>query len=305
MKRLFSPVLAVGIMLAAAHLALACTSFAVYGVRGPIFGMNWDLPSSDEAEQSAYGFFDRRPNRVAIYSTNGIKVFQYDHNFFFTDRGVFGCIQAAYPPQRMESGTKRIVNWYDLFHWGVKLERAPEIAEFLADHRLRHSLDTDVHCLFADSQGGAVIVETGVDDNVLLPREGSYIVMANFFLHVLEGELAEEFAQKYPEWDLLEALDFDGRYRRAQAMIEAALDDFDHTRAFEVLEAVTQRITKFSVVMVPEERKLFFALLGDFSRIWEVDLEAETIATYKGFAEQRVERLDIQGITVSRLLGWR
>ncbi|WP_461371717.1 hypothetical protein, partial [Candidatus Darwinibacter acetoxidans] len=57
MKRLFSPVLAVGIMLAAAHLALACTSFAVYGVRGPIFGMNWDLPSSDEAEQSAYGFF--------------------------------------------------------------------------------------------------------------------------------------------------------------------------------------------------------------------------------------------------------
>lgn len=107
-------------------------------------------------------------------------------------------------------------------------------------------------------------METGVDDNVLLPREGSYIVMANFFLHVLEGELAEEFAQKYPEWDLLEALDFDGRYRRAQAMIEAALDDFDHTRAFEVLEAVTQRITKFSVVIVPEERKLFFALLGIF-----------------------------------------
>ena len=115
--------------------------------------------------------------------------------------------------------------------------------------------------------------------------------------------MAEEFAQKYPEWDLLEALDFDGRYRRAQAMIEAALDDFDHTRAFEVLEAVTQRITKFSVVIVPEERKLFFALLGDFSRIWEVDLEAETIATYKGFAEQRVERLDIQGITVGSACG--
>jgi len=52
----------------------------------------------------------------------------------------------------MDRGTKRIVNWYDLFHWGVKLERAPEIAEFLADYRLSHSLDTDVHCLFADSQ---------------------------------------------------------------------------------------------------------------------------------------------------------
>jgi hypothetical protein len=39
------------------HLALACSSFAVYGKNGPFFGMNVDMPTRAEAAESAVGFF--------------------------------------------------------------------------------------------------------------------------------------------------------------------------------------------------------------------------------------------------------
>ncbi len=91
----------------------------------------------------------------------------------------------------------------------------------------------------------------------------------------------------------------------AETMIQSSLDDFDYMKAFEVLEAVSQPITKFSIVIAPEQKQLYIALFRDFSQIWQVDLEAETIATYLGFADYRIEKLDVKGWTVDELMEWR
>jgi hypothetical protein len=91
----------------------------------------------------------------------------------------------------------------------------------------------------------------------------------------------------------------------AETMIQSSLDDFDYMKALEVLEAVSQPITKFSIVIAPEQKQLYIALFRDFSQIWQVDLEAETIATYLGFADYRIEKLDVKGWTVDELMEWR
>lgn len=104
---------------------------------------------------------------------------------------------------------------------------------------------------------------------------------------------------------LMDYLDFDKRYSMAEIMIESSLADFDHMKAFEVLEAITQPFTKFFIIIVPEQQQLYIALFRDFSRIWQVDLEAETIATYLGFADYRIEKLDVKGFTVYELMEWR
>lgn len=305
MKRLFSIALVLVLILSATQLAIACSSFAVYGKNGPIIGMNWDVPAYGEVEQSRVGFFEQRLNRIAINLHGDTKVFRYDHNFFFSDQGVFGCIQTAYPPQRMNRNGERLMNWTSLYALGTEFEKATDIVEVLEGARLRELRDADFHCLFADSQGNAIIVEPGVDQNHLLPMEGNYIVMTNFFHHLLDGDYTDPNLDAYPHLTLMDYLDPDRRYRMAETMIQSSLDDFDYMKALEVLEAVSQPITKFSIVIAPEQKQLYIALFRDFSQIWQVDLEAETIATYLGFTDYRIEKLDVKGWTVDELMEWR
>lgn len=56
MQRLVPFVVALALVLGGTHLALACSSFAVYGKNGPFFGMNVDMPTRAEAAESAVGF---------------------------------------------------------------------------------------------------------------------------------------------------------------------------------------------------------------------------------------------------------
>lgn len=304
MKRLFSIAIVLMLILSATQFAIACSSFAVYGKNGPVFGMNWDVPAYGEVKQSRVGFFEERLNRIAINLHGDTKVFRYDYNLFFSDQGVFGCIQTAYPPQRMNRGEERLIVWDTLYALGTKFQKATDIVEVLEGARLRHTRDADFHCLFADSQGNAIIVEPGVDQNHLLPMEGDYIVMTNFFHHLLESDYTDPILDANPHVTFMDYFDPDRRYRMAETMIQSSLDDFDYMKAFEVLEAVTQSTTKFSIVIAPEQQQLYIALFRDFSRIWQVDLEAETIATYLGFVDYRIEKLDFKGFTVDELMEW-
>ena len=307
MKRLFSIALVLVLILSAAQFVVACSSFAVYGKNGPVIGMNVDWPAYGEAQESPDGrFFEQRDNRVAINFHGDTKVFRYDHHFFFNDWGVFGCAQEAWPPQRMERSYESLIHWHPtLYALGAEFEKATDIVEVLEGARLRDLRDADFHCLFADSQGNAIIVEPGVDQNHLLPMEGNYIVMTNFFHHLLDGDYTDPFFETNPHVTFMDFFDPDRRYRMAETMIQSSLDDFDYIKALEVLEAVTQPITKFSIVIAPEQKQLYIALFRDFSRIWQVDLEAETIATYLGFADYRIEKLDVKGWTVDELMEWR
>ena len=98
----------------------------------------------------------------------------------------------------------------------------------------RHLRDANFHCLYADSQGNAVIVEPGVDENHLLPMEDDYIIMTNFFHHLLGSDYTDQFFETNPHFTFMDYFDYDRRYRMAETMIQSSLGDFDYMKAFEV-----------------------------------------------------------------------
>jgi len=302
MQRLVPFVVALALVLSGTHLPRACSSFAVYGKNGPFSGMNVDMPTRAEAAESAGGFFEHQHNRLALNRRSDVAVFRYDYIFFYTDRGVFGCTQYAQPTFTMNPSDKKPVDWSHAQVSAIDFERAADVVVFLEERRLWADGEADFHWLLADTQGNAFIIEPGADDNHILPGEGGFTVMTNFFHHYLEDGFAQKFAENYPGADLLDLLDHDGRYRRGAALIRSSLDHFDHLKGLEVLKAMSSPITKVSVVIDAGEQKAYLALFRDFSRIWEVDLEAGTIATHMGFAQERCEEL--RNYTVPRLAMW-
>lgn len=130
MQRLVPFVVALALVLGGTHLALACSSFAVYGKNGPFFGMNVDMPTRAEAAESAVGFFEHQHNRLALNRRSDVAVFRYDYIFFYTDRGVFGCTQYAQPTFTMNPSDKKPVDWSHAQVSAIDFERAADVVVF-------------------------------------------------------------------------------------------------------------------------------------------------------------------------------
>jgi len=185
------------------------------------------------------GLFEHQHNRLALNRRSDVAVFRYDYIFFYTDRGVFGCTQYAQPTFTMNPSDKKPVDWSHAQVSAIDFERAADVVVFLEERRLWADGEADFHWLLADTQGNAFIIEPGADDNHILPGEGGFTVMTNFFHHYLEDGFAQKFAENYPGADLLDLLDHDGRYRRGAALIRSSLDHFDHLKGLEVLKAMS------------------------------------------------------------------
>lgn len=281
-----------------------CTGFAVYSNNGPIFGMNWDLPTRDEWKGGPVGFFEDLNPRIMITSRPGVNTFglgsnPFKLNPFYNDFGVFGTAQAINPPIFVSDSSELLENPISVMLSGIYARGAKDMVNALQDIKLfQLSLAGERqivnHWLFADTRGEAVIIEPGVEENYFLPMVGDYILMTNFLNHRLDSA---------PR--IIVSLDSDRRYRTADQMINASLGDFGLNEALDVLGAVKQNITKFSFVVVAEEENVYMAVLGNFSRIWRIDLAEKTIATFKGFTENRVESLGEVGFSLEELLEWR
>jgi hypothetical protein len=162
-----------------------------------------------------------------------------------------------------------------------------------------------LHSLFAGTQGQAMVVEAGVEGNVVTPIEGDYIVMANF----PNGDF-----QDLP-YDQVRGVGA-GRYVAAYEHIRDHIDEYDLDRALETLERAVQRGeasgTQSSRVFLPERREVYIALKGDLERVWRVSLEERTIETYAGFDRSRrlplrdagILASDMQRMSAARFAPW-
>lgn len=275
-------------------ITLACTSFAVYGENGPVFGMNWDVPLRGK-EEILNDYL-----RIVMYSDSSA-IFGVAHDYvlnpFYNEFGVFGAWHIAAPVKEVKTRRERRVTPNNLFSSGaLSFKKTSDVVNRLLGARLFLShMRTNFQCLFADSQGAAIIIAPGVEHNHILHTTGDYIIMTNFFNHLLENASPHFF----------ESLDFDSRYRTADYIIKESFEYFGYKEALNVLMATKQRNTKVSIVVVPEKQEIYVALFGDFFRIWQVDFAAQTIATYKGFTEYRIESLDATGFTLSQLQEWK
>lgn len=285
----------------------ACTGYAVYSPKGIYFGMNYDLPTQEETYPGLLHYFDYNTFSVVIDSRSGVKTFALatdadNFNPFYNEYGVFGTTQDIYPAEFVEMGDEPYISYnaYYLMPWDRLTRRADHIRYQLEGNLELYASgphgekEIARHWLFADVYGDAFILEPGDSKNYILPISDDYIIMTNFLNHKLNS------AQR-----IISILDSDGRYRRAERLIQSTIDDFSLDLALKILEETILRHTKLSVVIVPAEEKIYFGVLGDFSRIWQVDFVQETISAYKGFEEPRLESLDEKGISFAKLLEWK
>ncbi len=286
----------VGVLLAIVLIAYstgsACTSFAVYGNQ-TIYGMNFDYANVEL--------------RFSIVTRNSRKIFQA----FFVEnqtlsticginsRGLFSSIQMLYP--QLSSWPPPGPNEMNLFQAysfaETQCDSLRQAYNFLQSGaaRIVHIPGTTLHDFFADAHSQACVLEVGDDTNHITTMKGRYLVMTNFPNHL--------FADVPPA--NVSGVGAD-RYKTACQFIDAIKEDFAFVDAMELLQATAQLtgnfLTQCSFVFDPMNGHVYLILRREFTRVWKISIDAETIETFSGFDHYTRFSLDSTGISSTTLL---
>jgi hypothetical protein len=266
----------------------ACTSFAVYSDE-TLYGMNFDYPDTEI--------------RFTISPNGGLKVFQMEFaqgNGWATtvgmnSAGLFSSCQMLFPeaPAATSRGPDELYPWQLYSRALFKFDSVADVAEFVADKKIVHDSVT-LHDLFADTQGDAMVVEVGEQENAITRIEHDFIVMTNFPNKDFAGQ----------SYEAVEGVGSE-RYKIAYENIANHMATFDVARGLDTLEKVAisgEFSTQVSMVFAPERSEVYIALKRDFDKIWKVSIEDGTIETYLGFSKARKMELGPAGVLASDLM---
>jgi hypothetical protein len=260
----------------------ACTSFAVYS--GEIwYGMNFD--------------YSNVAIKFSIFHIGNKKIFraQFGSGGFIAgmnDSGLFTCGQILYynngePTFSNGSNTLSIGNLYD---YSINnLSTVAEITTCIGTKKIIPSWGLNSHFLFADKTSNAVVIEPFGSYNGITPVKDSFLVMTNL-----------------PNYDFI-GMNYNAvigvgsdRYKTAFAYIQGHKSIFGFNEGFETLRRTVQSTgdypTQISLLFDPIKMETYFCLKRDFSKVWKISLNNETIETYSGFAIQQRTKLDEAGI---------
>lgn len=266
-------------------MANMCTSFAVYASR-PFYGMNFDFPQVPiwlRLKPAARGdiftlCFEREG---AIHATAGLN-----------GAGLFAAAQilVAHFTQEAEAETDEWISPYEVFVQSLQAgQRVADVLAILGERRLGYSADRKGHQLYADCEGGAVILEPGPSANRVYRSQGRCAVMTNRPAQKEMDRAAENITR----------LGVD-RYQIATQWIQSRLEEFTIEDGFETLRRTMlvrgRFTTQASIVADPQAGEVYIALRKDFNRIWKVDLHERTVEAYAGFSETWSAALDESGV---------
>lgn len=254
--------------------AKACTSFVVYG-QEPVYGMNFDWYPTEiqffqmEEVEDFFSFTWKYKGRAVgnVMMMDGL---------FFTSQELRpteeGKRQNALLPNELLIGD--LLN--EIFSRKAKDPSfgVEEAVKLLAGKKLVQDQEFCMHSMLAESGGKAVVFETGAEENEITPMSGRFMVFTNFPIHQFKDLPYDEVKGPGAE-----------RYKTAWAHIEKNFDSFNLEHALEALKKTAQSNTRISMVLLPQQHLVYFALDRDFSRLWVADLEEKTIATYLGFGK--------------------
>ncbi|MCX6239203.1 MAG: T9SS type A sorting domain-containing protein [Bacteroidia bacterium] len=260
----------------------ACTSFAVYS--GEIwYGMNFDYSNVDI--------------KLSIFHIGSKKIFraQFGSGGFIAgmnDSGLFTCGQIlnynnGKPTFGNGSNTLSIGSLYD---YSINnLSTVAEITNYIGTKKIIPSWGLDSHFLFADKTSNAFVIEPFGSYNGITPVKDNFLVMTNL-----------------PNYDFI-GMNYTAvigagadRYKTAFAYIQEHKSDFGFNAGFETLRRTIQSTgdypTQISLLFDPIKMEIYFCLKRDFSKVWKISLNNETIETFSGFAVQQSTKLDETGI---------
>jgi len=291
MKRrvIAAAVLAVALTGIVVHLAPGCTSFAVYSDR-TLYGANFDYPPnairfSIEEHDTGAVFLGAFRNGATYALTTGLNA-----------QGIFAANQMVFPDQAAV-GTRAAdeLFFWEAFDGGVfECANVSEVLDWIGERQLVQVPEPQLHNLYADTTGNAMVLESSGSGNVITPIDGDFLVMTNFYVKDFVGTPLDEIIGSGAS-----------RYRVAHRYISKNFEAFDIDHAFEVLRNVAMTegsfLTRYSLVADPAALEIYIALERDFEHIWRVSLEDRTISTYRGFDEEHALPLGRAGITGTQL----
>ncbi len=287
MKRVLAGVLL--FILVASVPTFACSSFVVY-FDEPIYGMNLDISSSDVTFMLLE---DEDLGATCFVLLFWYKELYYGSNFVMTSKGQFRSSQEQSPKKPgkeisdLDPDEAFLIFFFSNQLLAYDLE---DSLQWLEDKRLVHRHDVCEHLLLADVDGRAAIIEVGDEKNEIIPMVDDFLVMTNF----------KNSDFRDVPYNQIKATSSD-RYQKIYEHILANRDNFDVDTAFEALRKARTPVTKCSMVFVPRENNIYFALNGSFEKLWRLSLLDKTIYTYKGHGEPQEHSVPEEGITGSYL----
>ena len=286
MKSALGPVVLGLLLIGAAHGAcLACTGFAVYAEH-TLYGMNFDYPPNEirfSIEDHAVG-----PVFIGSFWTGehyGRTVGMNEHGLFASDQMVSPLRSAVETP-----GEGEVYVWNAFYSGLGECRTVDEVEAWIGDRRLVQYPTLALHNLYADPTGNSIVLEAGVEGNVVTRIDGPFLVMTNFhngdFPRATPDEVRGDGAE---------------RYRIAHATIDDHLEGFDVDDAFETLKRSASTsgdyLTRYSLVLDPAAGEIYLALERDYDHVWKVSLHGRTIETVRGFDAPLTLPLNEDGVT--------
>jgi hypothetical protein len=264
-----------------------CTSFAVYSEE-TWYGMNFDYPDTPikllirtQSDKKVFRAEFGTGAYIAGININGLftnyQLLYYDHGdpvFAITNTLSFG-----------------VLNDHSMGY----LSTVSEVTGYIGDRLLIPSWDLNLHTLFADKTGNAIVAEPFGAVNGITNVQNGFLVMTNFPNYEFIGADYETVYGAGSE-----------RYISAFAYIQDHIDDFRYEDGLETLNRTIQPggeyPTQISLLFDPLHLEIYFCLYRDFSHIWKVSFENGTLETYSGFSGHIIHTLDESGIWASGLM---
>lgn len=269
-----------------------CTSFVVYKNR-PIYAMNFDLWESDA--------------RIRIDSGGSIPCFFYEVNhtgeFLETagmnTKGLFGNFQGNLSDKHVNViPDDSCIKVEQLYRQVMPSTDSLETVKKIIEQKtvIYPPIPPEynkLHNMFADSQGNALILETADGKNDITVMDKDFLVMTNFpmgqFKDIAYTDIKGAGSERY-----ITAYD---------ALLKS--NSFDIENAFELLAKTAQKEeaweTLMSMVFVPDEVSVYFAVKRNYNKVWKVDIEKNLLLSYRGFDSFKSMVINSSGININDL----
>lgn len=276
--------------------AVACTSFAVFS-NTIYYGMNFD-------------FLD--PTMKFLILVNGdMRVFHlafercigqmriFVNTVGMNTNGLFGACQRVFPSnERIPYSPEGDIYVHQLYDRIAEATDVEHLTRILDAAELLDLPGLELHNLFADTSGNAIVTECSPNGNAITKRDAAYMVMTNFANFTLDGRPYSAAIGKGA-----------ARYRLCHDYLRRNGHAFTIEQAFELLQMACNRDpdypTNCSLVFDPQENEVFIALKRDFSAIYKVSIENGVIETCKSGAPLKTLSIPIgeEGLLVSDMAG--
>lgn len=273
----------------------ACTSFAVFSNQ-VYYGMNLDFANT------ALKFLITTNGDMNTFHLAFERMFG-DVGFFvktagMNTEGLFASCQEQHPLDEItHEFNDGDMYSFQLYEKIVDLTHIEDVIKITDKTKIINVPGLNLHNLFADTTGNAIVTESRHDGNAITRMDGRFMIMTNFANYSLDGKTYLEAEGKGAE-----------RYKICHEYLHDNISDFTIENGFELLEKACnpdpEYPTACSMVFDPQNNHVFIVLNRNYSKILKISIENSSIETWRGYEDVHFRSIPVgdEGILVSDLI---